>query len=127
MSRRLTITPRPITRADCSSVPRPCPYVSCRHNLSIEQVPSILGIRSSQVQGLDDDTIVDAMLKVDPERSCVLDVIDDATPDESEGYSGAQIADVFGVTHQYISTIEKTIERKIKKLCAGQTEVCEEK
>lgn len=27
---------RPRTRADCASVPRPCPYVGCRHNLYLE-------------------------------------------------------------------------------------------
>src|SRR5208337_2271584 len=27
---------RPATRADCSAVPRPCPFVSCRHNLYLD-------------------------------------------------------------------------------------------
>lgn len=27
---------RPQTRADCSEVPRPCPYVSCRYNLYLD-------------------------------------------------------------------------------------------
>jgi hypothetical protein len=27
---------RPKTRADCASVPRPCPFVGCRHHLAIE-------------------------------------------------------------------------------------------
>jgi hypothetical protein len=28
--------PRPKTRADCAAVPRPCPYVGCRYNLSLD-------------------------------------------------------------------------------------------
>lgn len=27
---------RPKTRADCANVPRPCPFVSCRHNLYLD-------------------------------------------------------------------------------------------
>jgi hypothetical protein len=29
----LDITPRPRTYADCHDMPRPCPYVSCRHHM----------------------------------------------------------------------------------------------
>lgn len=28
--------PRPRTRAECASVPRPCPYVGCAHNLYLD-------------------------------------------------------------------------------------------
>lgn len=28
--------PRPKTRADCASVPRPCPYAGCRYNLALD-------------------------------------------------------------------------------------------
>jgi hypothetical protein len=28
--------PRPKTRADCTRVPRPCPYVACKHNLFLD-------------------------------------------------------------------------------------------
>jgi|TARA_Y100000310_G_scaffold339135_1_gene430872 hypothetical protein len=31
-----TITGKPCTRADCASVPRPCPYVSCQHHLYLD-------------------------------------------------------------------------------------------
>lgn len=27
---------RPVTRGDCANVPRPCPYVGCRHNLYLD-------------------------------------------------------------------------------------------
>lgn len=32
--------PRPRTRAECADVPRPCPYVSCRHHLYLEALPN---------------------------------------------------------------------------------------
>lgn len=31
---------RPKTRADCKLVPRPCPFVGCRHNLTIDVTPN---------------------------------------------------------------------------------------
>jgi hypothetical protein len=30
---------RPRTRADCSSIPRPCPFVSCRHSMFLDVTP----------------------------------------------------------------------------------------
>ncbi len=32
--------PRPATRADCRTGPRPCPYVGCRHHLYLETKPT---------------------------------------------------------------------------------------
>lgn len=31
---------RPLTRADCQDVPRPCPFVSCRYNLTLDLTPN---------------------------------------------------------------------------------------
>lgn len=31
---------RPVTRADCARVPRPCPYVLCKHHLYLDIQPS---------------------------------------------------------------------------------------
>lgn len=30
------LLPRPRTRGDCAAVPRPCPFVSCRHHLYLD-------------------------------------------------------------------------------------------
>ncbi len=35
----LAIEPRPPTRGECKDLPRPCPYVSCKHHLLIEVNP----------------------------------------------------------------------------------------
>lgn len=32
--------PAPTTRACCADVPRPCPYVSCKHNLYLDALPN---------------------------------------------------------------------------------------
>lgn len=37
--------PRPLTRAGCADVPRPCPYVSCRHHLALDINPEIGSIK----------------------------------------------------------------------------------
>jgi hypothetical protein len=35
----LSLEPRPATWAECATMPRPCPYVSCKHHLYIEVNP----------------------------------------------------------------------------------------
>lgn len=37
--------PRPQTRADCYDVPRPCPYVACKHNLYLDINPQTGSIK----------------------------------------------------------------------------------
>ncbi|MGH9649187.1 MAG: hypothetical protein ACRD3I_01825 [Terriglobales bacterium] len=57
--------PRPLTRAECADVPRPCPYASCRFNLLLTVLPS------GNLQfphGHDDPTLLHS------KRSCALDV-----------------------------------------------------
>lgn len=57
--------PRPLTRGDCASVPRPCPFVSCRHHLYAEV--SEQGWLKLNFPHLDPE---------DMEESCSLDVAD---------------------------------------------------
>lgn len=57
---------RPQTRAECADVPRPCPYVSCRHNLYLD-------VRSDGVLRINfPDREPDEMI-----ASCVLDIAGD--------------------------------------------------
>jgi len=57
---------RPRTRAECASLPRPCPYVSCPHHryLSVNPVNGSIWINCPDV------------LPWEMEDSCLLDVID---------------------------------------------------
>lgn len=35
----LPVLPRPLRRSDCLKIPRPCPFVSCHHNLYLDVNP----------------------------------------------------------------------------------------
>jgi len=59
---------RPRTRGDCEAVPRPCPFVGCRHSLYLEVNPTNGSIKH-RFPDLDPD-------EMPPGRSCVLDVAD---------------------------------------------------
>jgi hypothetical protein len=76
---------RPITRADCDDVPRPCPWIECRyHNARVERdgrssEPGRL--RGLRIAALDD-----------PHRSCALDVA------EAGGVEIGEVAEILGLT-----------------------------
>lgn len=54
---------RPVTRADCASVPRPCPYVGCPYHLYLDVMPS--GAIKMNFPDLEPG---------DLQESCVLDI-----------------------------------------------------
>ena len=79
---------RPVTRGDCASSPRPCPFAGCRYNLHVD----VLG----------DGTLVRYGETADDlEESCALDVADKG------GVSLQKIADVWGVSRERIRQIEE--------------------
>lgn len=86
---------RPRTRADCASVPRPCPYVGCRHNtyLDVTRAGSIV---------LNWPVEPDA---VPAEMSCVLDLADRG------GMTLDEVASVFGITRQAAAAMEGKVLR----------------
>jgi len=59
--------PRPRTRGDCGSVPRPCPFVSCRWNLYLDVMDN--GSLKLNFPDLEPD-------QMDTRFSCALDVAD---------------------------------------------------
>lgn len=76
---------KPKTRAGCSSSPRPCPFASCRFNLTAD-VNSRGEVREVEL--------------VDGAPSCVLDVVEssaDPTLDEVGGWLGLEGETVRGV------------------------------
>lgn len=56
---------RPQTRGDCAGVPRPCPFIACRHHLYLD-VTAVGSVRIN-FPGLEPSDM-------HPERSCALDV-----------------------------------------------------
>lgn len=63
---------RPVVRGECGDVPRPCPFVSCRHHLYLEVNPET-GSITLNFPGLDPWEMA---------SSCSLDVADQVDPDE---------------------------------------------
>lgn len=88
--------PRPKTRAECQSSPRPCPYVSCKYHLAIE-----VNANGSITHYGDIETMT---------QTCCLDVADkgDHTLD--------QIGTILGLTRERTRQIEEVAMRKVKRL-----------
>lgn len=90
---------RPRTRAECADVPRPCPFVSCSHNLYLD-----VTVTSRNIKFNFPDREPSEM---SPDASCALDVADDG---------GATLEDVgqfMNLTRERVRQLE---ERALKKL-----------
>lgn len=90
---------RPRTRGDCASVPRPCPWVSCRHSTYLHVTDA--GSITFAHPGVEPED-------VDPEKSCVLDITERGEQKLEE------MAEVLGVSRERIRQIEFRAERKLK-------------
>jgi hypothetical protein len=88
---------RPRTRADCASVPRPCPWVGCRYNLFLD-VTDAGGIKLNFP-----DLGPDEM-----RLSCALDVAEDRPMTLDE------LGRVLNVTRQRAEQIEKLVLERIR-------------
>jgi len=86
--------PRPRTRGDCANVPRPCPFVGCRHHTFLEINPKTGAVRLAW-GALEPD-------ELPAHVSCSLDVAD---------RGGASLEDVGaamgGITREYVRLIER--------------------
>lgn len=87
--------PRPATRADCESSPRPCPWVSCRHHLHLDVDPR-------------------GNLKLAPEGqpgdSCALDVA------EQGGATLEEVGELLGgLTRERVRQIEQAALAKVRR------------
>lgn len=90
---------RPKTRADCANVPRPCPYVGCRHHLYLEaKACGSIKINEPEVE-------VWQM-----RESCSLDVA------EEGGRKLEDVGDLLGVTYEAVRRVEGRTRRKLEVL-----------
>jgi hypothetical protein len=87
---------RPRTRADCEGIPRPCPFISCRHNLYID-VKENGNIRLNFPHIPIDEV----------EHSCVLDLA------EKGGMTLAEVGDVLAITREMVRQMELKIWGKL--------------
>ncbi len=90
---------RPQTRAECVNGPRPCPYVSCKHNLFLDVSPSTGAIKLN-FPDLEPDEI--------PE-SCALDVA------ERGGVTLERVAELMNITRERVRQIENEGLQKVHR------------
>lgn len=88
---------RPRTRADCATVPRPCHFLSCRHNLGLELTPS------GTIRALDLEELEELG------ESCALDVADRG------GVTLEEIGGLLGVTRERVRQIEERAARRVRE------------
>lgn len=84
---------RPHTRADCKWVPRPCPYVACRHNTYASWGPG----HRIKIARKPDGTPYSDPLERPAETSCVLDLVEKWGPMTYE-----EIAEVLGLSRERV-------------------------
>lgn len=97
---------RPKTRADCATVPRPCPYVTCRYNM-------FLDIKNDSGGGLTYNISRDAEpsdMRYD--QSCALDIADEHA---GVGMTLDDIGVYFGIDRERVRQIESVAIEKIKR------------
>lgn len=94
---------RPATRAGCATVPRPCPFVSCRHHLYLEV--SEQGWLKVNWPGLD-------VLEV--EESCSLDVADRAEADAEGGVTLEELGSLFNISLEGARQVELDVLAELR-------------
>jgi hypothetical protein len=82
--------PRPVTRADCVSGPRPCPFISCTHHLYLDVSP-----RTGSIKLNFPDLEVWEM-----PISCALDIAD------AGGCTLETVGDIMNLTRERIRQLE---------------------
>ena len=89
---------RPRTRAECADVPRPCPFVTCRHHLYVDVSEN--GLRTHSVD------------VADMQESCSLDVAE-AVSDGTREVTYADVGDLTGLSR---ALAQETGVRALAKL-----------
>lgn len=90
---------RPKTRADCSQVPRPCPYVSCKYNLYLDVEK--------------DGSIVLNHPNIEPhemKRSCLLDILEET---EQPGHRKKERAGFTSGANSFIPNSHNRVAEKL--------------
>ena len=82
---------KPKTRSDCAFVPRPCPFVSCRHHLYLDVSP-----RTGSIKLNFPDLDVDEL-----KNSCSLDVA------EAGALTAEDLGEVMNLTRERVRQLER--------------------
>ena len=81
---------RPTVRSECANVPRPCPYVTCRHHIYLEAKESSITMNFPDTEPWE------------LEQSCTLDLADAF----EAGMTLDQVGRVLGVTRERVRQLE---------------------
>jgi sigma-70-like protein len=92
--------PRPRTRAECKDVPRPCPFVSCKHHLYLDVNPETGSIKLNFP-----DLEVWEMTE-----TCSLDIAD------RNGITLEEVGDIMNLTRERIRQVEVRGLLKLKMM-----------
>jgi hypothetical protein len=82
--------PRPATRAQCSGVPRPCPFISCKHHLYLDVSPRTGSIKLN----FPDLEVWELPI------SCALDIADEG------GCTLETVGEIMNLTRERIRQVE---------------------
>lgn len=95
--------PRPRTRAECADIPRPCPFVTCRHHLYIDAHKGRARVAfAGEVSDMPAD------------RSCALDVADDVA--DGEPLSLDDISAAVGLSREAVRLVVVRVEGKLREV-----------
>jgi hypothetical protein len=99
----------PMTRGECASIERPCPFVSCRHHLFADVDPATGSIKLNFPDREPDEL----------HESCSLDVAlghGDPATGQGGGATLNEIANVLNVTRERVRQIEQSALKKLEGL-----------
>ena len=92
---------RPMTRGECASVERPCPYVSCSHHLFLSVNPETGTLKLNPSYQSPEDMPADS--------SCSLDVA------ERGEHTLEEVGEFMGTTRERSRQLEESAFRKLYK------------
>lgn len=92
---------RPKTRGDCAGIPRPCIFVSCRHNTYLD-----VNAKSGKLKIIHDDVELPNDMKI---PNCVLDMVENPKPRTLE-----DIGITMRITRERVRQISDASVRKIR-------------
>jgi len=93
--------PRPMMRADCANVPRPCPYISCKHHLYLDVSPRTGSIK------LNFPDLEVWQLPI----SCALDIA------ETGGCTLETVGEIMNLTRERVRQLEVRALSRLQAVC----------
>jgi hypothetical protein len=94
---------RPRVREDCAEIPRPCPYVGCRHHMYLD-----VDNRAGTIRFNYPDK---EPWELNPDESCSLDIVDKSRAD----LTLLEIGEIMCLTRERVRQIESVAQSRMKR------------